>query len=106
MVDGPLTSGKYPAYGPPMMTLREQLLHLATVYAEATGAKSRSGGISLPSVSMKIFGDGKALPRLADGSDMTTGNFEKALRWFSANWPDDLPWPDDVARPEVTGEAA
>jgi hypothetical protein len=90
-----------------MMNLRDQLLHLATTYATATNAKSRAGGVSLSSVSTKIFNDGKTLARLTDGGDVTTGNFERALIWFSDNWPAGCKWPKKIARPAPTeGRAA
>ena len=82
------------------MTLREQLLHLASLFAAQP-----EGGASLSTVSSRIFNDGKALARITSGGDLTTGNFEKALRWFSANWPDGAAWPESVPRPDpaVTG---
>lgn len=89
-----------------MMTLREQLLHVSTLYAETTKTRGRQGQTTLAGISTRIFKDGKTLRRIADGGDVTTGNFEKALLWFSDNWPEGLEWPHGVARPAPSSEAA
>lgn len=89
-----------------MMTLREQLLHLATTYAEATNTRSRDGGASLSGLSTKIFNDGKTFDRLAAGGDVTTSSFERALLWFSANWPTGTAWPKSIRRTTPKGKAA
>lgn len=58
-------------------------------------------------MSKRVFNDGKVLDNLADGKDITIGRFERAMRWFSDNWPDGAEWPADVPRPCATeGEAA
>lgn len=84
-----------------MDTLREKLMRLARSYAEATGAKSRQegGGIALSGISTKIFNDGKTLDRIAAGRDIVTGSYERAVQWFSNNWPDEVEWPEGVYRP-------
>lgn len=89
-----------------MITLRESILHLATLYATATKSKARGGGVSLSSLSTKLFNDGKTLSRIEQGGDLTTASFERALTWFDANWPDDEPWPADVIRPSLAASAA
>lgn len=89
-----------------MTPLKDQLIQVATVYAVATGTRSRDGGPSLSGISTRIFGDGKTFARLAAGGDVTTGNFEKALRWFSENWPDGVEWPDGIARPKSQSSEA
>lgn len=75
-----------------MMTLREQLLTVADSFVAHTG-RARS------TLSNRIFTDGGRLDGIAAGKDLNTRSFERAMAWFSANWPDDLSWPDDVARP-------
>lgn len=76
-----------------MMTLREKLILIADTYAKARG-------IGRQRVSTLVLNRGATLDALAEGrSDITTGTFEKALEWFSENWPDALAWPDAVARP-------
>jgi hypothetical protein len=75
------------------MKLTEQLLSVATTYC---GAKS----ISLARVSTLIFNDGKRFDAIQRGGDLGTAQFEKALSWFSDNWPEaDETWPLGVPRP-------
>lgn len=80
------------------MTLVDQLLTLARVYSKARD-------LSQSRVSTLVFNDGKVFDRLSVGKDMTTGRFETAVRWFSANWPEGADWPDEIERP-VPSEAA
>lgn len=90
-----------------MMTLKEQLIHVANLYAKETDTRGRNGEISLAGISTKIFNDGKTLARVLAGGDVTTGSFERAIRWFSENWPADVEWPPTVLRPErASGQAA
>lgn len=87
-----------------MMSLRDKLLHVAHLYASAIKTKGRDGRITLSGISTRVFGDGKTFARIEAGGDLTTGNFERAMRWFSDNWPEGAAWPDEVPRP--TAEAA
>lgn len=87
-----------------MMTLRDKLLHVAHLYASAIKTKGRDGRLTLSGISTRVFGDGKTFARIEAGGDLTTGNFERAMRWFSDNWPEGAAWPDEVPRP--TAEAA
>lgn len=89
-----------------MMNLRDQLMHVTSLYAEA--ASKREKPLSVTSVSTRIFGDGKTLGRLASDhtARITTDNFERAIAWFSANWPEGLAWPAGVVRPKSPTEAA
>lgn len=83
----------------PDLTLREQLVRVAEVYAEAKK-------LSLARVSNIVMNGGHVLPRLAAGeSDITTATFEKALLWFSVNWPADLAWPEQLRRPAASEDA-
>lgn len=81
------------------MSLKAGLLSVASVYADARK-------LSASRVSTIVFGDGKILARLEGNADITTGRFEQAMRWFSANWPDGAEWPENVARPSPAIEAA
>lgn len=74
------------------MTLRESLIRVAKRYAEVRR-------LSLSRVSTLVLNDGKALDRIDSGGDLMTGSFERALEWFSANWPRGASWPEDVERP-------
>lgn len=69
----------------------EQLLVVARTYADLEG-------IELSTVSSRAFDDGKKLTAILAGSDIQVRRLERALRWFSENWPD-APWPADIPRP-------
>lgn len=71
----------------------DQLLVVARAYANATG-------LELSTVSWRVFGDTKKLPAIEAGADIQVRRYEKAIQWFSENWPEDARWPDEVARPE------
>lgn len=71
----------------------EQLLTVARRYAEIEN-------IPLSTVSSRALDDGKKLRALETGSDINVGRLERALRWFSENWPGG-DWPSDVPRPEA-----
>lgn len=74
------------------MTLTDRLLHVANLYC---GARKLSHG----RVSTLIFGGGDRLSGIAEGKDLNTRSFERAMIWFSANWPADLAWPEGIERP-------
>lgn len=74
------------------MTLKAQLLLVAQAYAAASH-------LSESRISTVVFNDGKVLARLRSGADVTTARYEKAMCWFSANWPDGHNWPVQVTRP-------
>lgn len=50
-------------------------------------------------ISMRIFSKGDFFKRLDAGRDCQTGTADRAMQWFSDNWPEDLAWPKDIARP-------
>lgn len=77
-----------------MANLRDQLIAVADAY----GAARR---LSRSRVSTIIFNAGLALDRIVSGRDLTTGNFERAMCWFSENWPDEARWPANVPRPQA-----
>lgn len=82
------------------MTLREQLITISDIFAQARG-------IGRQRLSTIVLNRGSTLDRIADGdSDLTTGTFEKAMLWFSVNWPESVDWPADVPRPVSAEEAA
>ena len=80
-----------------MTNLRDQLIAVSDSYAAHRG-------LSRARVSTIVFSSGMSLDRIAAGRDLNTGSWERAMRWFSENWPDDAEWPADVPRP--TAEAA
>lgn len=75
------------------MTLREELISVSDCYAAAMK-------IGRQRVSTIVLQRGATLQKIADGvADVTTATFERAMQWFSDNWPDDAAWPDGIARP-------
>lgn len=78
------------------MQLTHQLLFVARAYCEARR-------LSLARTSTLVFNEGKKLDLIASGSaDLATGRFERAMQWFSDNWPEDAKWPAEVARPAAS----
>lgn len=71
----------------------EQLLRVARRYAEIED-------IPLSTVSSRALDDGKKLRALEEGADINVGRLERAMRWFSDNWPEG-DWPSEVPRPPV-----
>lgn len=73
------------------------LLRLFDVYCASTG-------MSRARLSTLVLNRGSTADAIAEGSaDVTTGTFEKAIRWFSDHWPVDAIWPADLSRPSLEG---
>jgi len=66
-------------------------LLLVRRYCEATGR-------SPARVATLIHDQGAFFKNLESGGSCTIDTFDKAVRWFSAHWPADLPWPEGVER--------
>ncbi|MDX0689757.1 hypothetical protein GOD59_17165 [Sinorhizobium medicae] len=82
------------------MTLREQLILVSDEFG-------RARGIGRQRVSTIVLNRGSTLDLLAQGrSDLNTGTFERAMIWFSENWPEGAEWPAGVPRPVSQTEAA
>lgn len=82
----------------PLAKPKSILIHRLIVVAEAHCAAS---GQSRASVAKTIFGRGGHFEDLESGArDLATGTFEKAMAWFSANWPEGAEWPEGVERPQ------
>lgn len=77
--------------------MTNQLVIVADIWCAATG-KSRAR------LSTLIFSSGRRLDAIAEGSDLATRSFERALVWLSQTWPEGAVWPDDVARPVTETE--
>lgn len=76
-----------------MTTLREQLISISDLYGDAKG-------IGRQRVSTIVLNRGSTLDLIAQGrSDLNTGTFERAMIWFSVNWPSEANWPKEIARP-------
>jgi hypothetical protein len=72
----------------------DSLLRVARRYAQVEG-------VPLTTVSSRALNDGKKLSALEGGADINVKRLERAMVWFSANWPAEGEWPLDVARPVV-----
>ncbi len=76
---------------PPLL---DQLLSVADAYCAAVGCRRST-------LSGHLFNDGKRLDSVARlGRDLNTRSFERAMRWFSDNWPATVAWPAGIDRPE------
>lgn len=74
------------------MTGIDQLLAIARKYAELER-------VELSTVSSRAFDDGKKLIALESGADIQVRRLERAMQWFSDNWPDSADWPTGIFRP-------
>lgn len=79
------------------MTGIDHLLAVARAFGDAAELPDTT-------VSWRVFGDTKKLPRIKAGADLQTRRLEKAMRWFSTNWPAGHAWPDGVPRPAATSD--
>lgn len=71
-----------------------QLLALIDAFCAARG-------ISEARASTLIFNGGARVAQLRGGADIGIRRAEKAKRWISENWPDDVEWPADIDRPSA-----
>jgi hypothetical protein len=81
------------------MTMREQIVLVADHYATLMG-------IGRKRVSTIVLSRGSKLDDIAQGGDLTTQIYERAMLFFSRNWPADAEWPEGVDRPVDVSEAA
>jgi hypothetical protein len=56
-------------------------------------------GISEARISTLVFRDGKRIDAIRRGADVGSRTLMRAMKWFSANWPEGAVWPADVPRP-------
>jgi hypothetical protein len=75
------------------MSAIQNLLTVAKQYGEAKK-------IGVSTVSWRAFGDTKKISAIQSGADIQMRRFEKAMQWFSDNWPEGAQWPEGVERPE------
>lgn len=75
------------------MAMRDDLLRLITKYQELT-SESDSW------VSNKLFGNGTKLPAFREGGGMDIAVYERAIHWFTENWPKGQrhEWPTGVRK--------
>jgi hypothetical protein len=73
-------------------------------------AYADSKKLQLTTLGRIVAADSPFFTRLSSNSSFTIRKYDEVMRWFSANWPDDLPWPEGVGRPRSgsseTGAAA
>lgn len=56
--------------------------------------------IPLTTLSSRVFAESKLLSRFLSGDvSMTLARADRALLWFSENWPAGAEWPTEVPRP-------
>jgi len=77
----------------------DSLLSIARRYAEIEG-------VPLTTVSSRALNDGKKLTALEGGADINVKRMERALIWFSSNWPEGADWPAGAVRPAAEVEEA
>lgn len=76
------------------MQLVRSLMTLTDAYCAARG-------VSAATVSGIIFKNSRTLPRIRNGGDLATRNYERAVRWFGQNWPEGHDWPISSERPDL-----
>ena len=84
------------------MTHRDKLLALLDRYCAATGRSEAR-------VATLIQNAGHFFLSVRSGAGFTVRTYERALHWFSQNWPEGAEWPTGVERPRMsvtTGDAA
>lgn len=81
------------------MDLKAALLSVSARYCGSTG-------MSKARLATLIANDGKFFDRIEAGGSFTIRTHERAMRWFSDNWPVGTAWPEGVARPPAAERAA
>jgi hypothetical protein len=56
-------------------------------------------GVSDARVSTLVFNDGGRIAQIRSGGDIGTRRLQRAIEWFSENWPHDAMWPADLPLP-------
>ena len=80
------------------MTLTARILELLDRYCGATGR-------SPATVAALICNQSTLFSRLRAGGSCQIDTWERAVQWFSDNWPAGAEWPDAVDRPTPTDDA-
>jgi hypothetical protein len=75
-----------------MTTLKEKLIVVLDAYCKAVK-------LSDARVSTLLFNAGGKIASLKAGTDLSTGNYERAMQWCSDRWPSDAEWPKGIQRP-------
>ena len=72
--------------------LKQHLLSLSGAYAGAID-------VGETTVWRRAINDPAFLDRLKSDKTITVRTYDRAVQWFSDNWPAGLEWPEQVARP-------
>lgn len=75
------------------MNMRDQIIAISDAYGRLTGVGRKR-------VSTIVLNRGSKLDGIVSGGDLNTGTFERAMQWFSDNWPERADWPVGIPRPE------
>ena len=71
----------------------------ADIICRLADLMARKNNRSVSTLSRLATSSGGTIQRLKQGKRITTIRAARAIRWFSQNWPSDLPWPEDIPRP-------
>lgn len=80
------------------MSALEQIIELSKAYGSALEVENST-------VSWRVFGDSKKLDAIIAGADLQVTRYERALQWFSDNWPEDAAWPTEISRLAQTAKS-
>lgn len=75
--------------------LKDGLAALGAEFSRVTGRK-------VSGVWASAAKDARFMERLESGQTFTMKTFDRAVQWFSDNWPDGACWPECVKRPART----
>jgi hypothetical protein len=75
---------------------------LKEILAALGGEFSRVSGRKPSGVWALAAKDARFMERIESGQTFTVKTFDRAVQWFSDNWPDGAAWPEGVARPART----
>lgn len=81
---------------------QELKTHLQAISAEFL-AHSR---LSSATIWARAVRDARFLERIESGAGFTVKSYDRAVGWFSSNWPAGAVWPADIPRPPMDQEAA
>lgn len=81
-------------------TLSHHLTDLAAAYTSAMN-------VSLATLSERAAGDWRFFQQVAAGAlNFRIRSYDRAIAWFSTNWPEGVEWPEGVPRPVMTEASA
>jgi hypothetical protein len=76
-----------------MLLDETHLLRLVEAYCAATKRSEAR-------IATLIHNQGAFFDHIRRGRHCTVPTFNKAIRWFDENWPENALWPEDVPRPK------